>query len=104
MVLLPRRLGLGGRRALGVAEATALLAELLGPHLVARPLGLTHGAAERLDLGPEGLIVRLTGPMGHVGGNDRVDLRHFDATTPECGLDPLGIFAQHADIDHACSK
>ncbi len=104
MDLFPFGLGLGRRRALVVTEAAALLPELLRLRLVPGPFGLGHGTAERLDLGPEGLIARLVGPVGHVGGKDRVDLRRLDASTRECRLDPLGIFAEHADIDHACSK
>jgi len=102
--LLPLDLGLGRRRALLDTEATALLTELLRPRLVARSFGLAHGPAERLDVGPEGLRPRQEGPMRHVGDEDRVYFGDVDATTGECRLDPLGIFAQHADIDHACSK
>ncbi len=103
---LPGGLGLGRRGTLVVAETAALLAERFGPRRVAGALGLAHGAAERLDLSPEGLVTRLGGPVGFVGGEHRVDLRHIDATAGQCRRDPLplGILAQQADIDHACSK
>ena len=42
--------------------------------------------------------------MGHVGCNYGVHLGGLDATTRQRRLDPVGIFAQRADIDHACSK
>jgi hypothetical protein len=100
----PGRLGRRRHLALLVAEEATLLAGLLGPCLVARPLGLTHGATERPDLGPDGLETRLAGPMGLVGVEQRVDFRRIHAPACQCRLDPLGIFAQHADIDHACSK
>jgi hypothetical protein len=102
--LFPFGLGLGRCRALVVTEAAALRAELLRPRLVAGPFGLTHGAAEHLDLGPDGLGACQEGPVSHVGGDHRVYFGDIDATTGECRLDPVGIFAQHADIDHACSK
>jgi hypothetical protein len=42
--------------------------------------------------------------MCQVGDEDRVYFGEVDATSGECRLDRVGIFAQQADIDHACSK
>ena len=102
--LLLGRVGLGRRGALVLAQLPAPRAELLGPRLVARLLGLADLARELLDLGPHVLEAGAGGPARHVGLEHGVHLGRLDAAPGQRGLDPVGIVTQRPDIDHSCSK
>ena len=62
------------------------------------------GTAEHLDLGPQRFGEGKVGPVSHVRPQQGVHLGRLDATAAQRRLDPVGIFAERADIDHACSK
>ena len=90
--------------SLVLAESSALLTEFGCPRLVARLLGLAYLAGDGLDLGSHRFGVRQEGSVGHVGGDDLVNLRFGHAPTAQRCLDPIGVITQQANIDHACSK
>ena len=105
MHLFPFHLGLGRRGPLlvvrgGGSRLARSSARASSPDLLASPTArLSALTSARSDFGPG-----QAGPMGHVGREHGIHLGRLDATASQRRLDPVGIFAQHADIDHACSK
>ena len=102
--MLQQLFGFGRRSVLVVSQLSATGAELDGPILLARPLGLPHLARELLDLGPHRLGGGYPRAPRRVGFEHGVHLGRLHAAPGQRGLHTVGIGTQCPDIDHSCSK
>ena len=94
--------GLGGQSVLFGTEVATLGLRRVGRRLIARPLGLTHGLRQFVDLGTNRVATRgdLTGLNVECDG----DVELFDeiglATAGESRTNPVGVATEKPNIDH----